>query len=182
MRPLTLACGLQVRPYRPDDAGAIHRAVESTRERLARWMPWVPYSTTVASYEAFIRQATRQEDEGTAIHRGLFTSDAVAGGLGAILDPVNREAEVGYWIVPAWEGRGAITEATTALLDHLFDDEGTHRVTIRAAVENTRSRAVARRLGFTEEGILREALVLGGVSVDAAISSILEPEWRERRD
>lgn len=181
MRERTLSGGVLVRAYGPDDARAIHAAVESTRERLARWMPWVPHATGEMAYRGFIRDATRQEDDGRAVHRGLFVGSTVVGGLGAGIDAMNREADVGYWVVPAWEGKGIVTEAVTLLLDHLFDVEGIHRAVIRAAVANARSRAVAERLGFVQEGVLREALVLQERSVDAAIYSMLEPEWRERR-
>lgn len=181
MGPVTLTGGLVVRAYRHDDAVRIHDAVDATRARLARWMPWVPHTTTVAAYRAFIEEARRREEDGVAVHRGIFDGDAAVGGLGATIDLVNREAEVGYWISPQWEGRGAVSAAVTALLDHLFEDFGLHRVVIRAAVANLRSRALAERLGFTQEGVLREALVLEGRSVDAALYSLLEDEWRERR-
>jgi RimJ/RimL family protein N-acetyltransferase len=60
----------------------------------------------------------------------------------------------------------------------LFAERDMHRITIRAAVENRRSRAVAKRLGFTLEGILRGSLLLDGEHTDAALYSLLVPEWK----
>ncbi len=169
-----------MRSYRPEDASALLAAVDADRDRLARWMPWVPHSTTVEAFAGFISAARRQEDDGLAFHRGLFDGDTVAGGCGATVDLVNREAEIGYWLGGAFEGRGVITEAVGGVLGFLFEDYAVHRVVIRAAVENVRSRAVAERYRFTEEGILREALILDDAPTDAVIYSLLEDEWRSR--
>jgi ribosomal-protein-serine acetyltransferase len=67
-------------------------------------------------------------------------------------------AEIGYWIDAGFEGRGLVTRTVGALLDHGFGPMGLRRVVIRTMVENVRSRAVARRLGFTEEGVIRDAV------------------------
>lgn len=181
MRPVTLSSGVVLRPYRVDDALALGAAVDRDRSRLGRWMPWVPHSTTPESFVAFITAARRLEDDGTAFHRGLFDGAVVAGGCGTTVDLVNREAEIGYWLGAVYEGRGLVTEAVGAMLGFLFDDYAVHRVVIRAAVTNVRSRAVAERYGFIEEGVQREALILDEVPTDAAMYSLLEDEWRRRR-
>ena len=182
MRETELGSGLLLRPYRIEDADAIHEAVEANRLRLIPTMPWAPYSTDVVASRAFITASARQEEEGIAIQRGLFSGLQFAGGVGASLEPINRVADIGYWIDEEWEGRGVVTEAVEALIDHLIDEERIHRFVIRAAVGNTRSRALAERLGFVFEGVLRQSLVLDDVPTDAAIYSLLAPEWRARRD
>lgn len=180
MRGATLASGLVMRAYRPSDAAALLTSVNTDRDRLAQWMPWVPHSTSKVSFESFIKRALLAEEDGLAFHRGIFDGDAIAGACGSNVDLVNREAEIGYWLGSAFEGRGVITEAVGKFLEFLFDDYEVHRVIIRAAVENTRSRAVAERHRFTLEGIQRESLILNEVPTDAAIYSMLEQEWRTR--
>ena len=54
---------------------------------------------------------------------------------------------------------------------------GLHRLEIRCAVENHRSSAVPRRLGFLEEGILREAEWLYDHWVDLRVFSMLAQDW-----
>jgi ribosomal-protein-serine acetyltransferase len=178
MRAVTLEHGVVMRPYRMEDTTRVFATIEAERTRLSRFMPWAPHSTAADSTEDFIRSARRQEADGTGFHLGLFHGQEALGAIGATVDLLNREAEVGYWIAAEWEGRGLITSGVIHLLGFLFDDYEIHRVVIRAAVENTRSRAIPERLGFTQEGVLREALVLEGVSTDAAIYSLLAPEWK----
>lgn len=180
MRDLLLPAGIEMRRWRAGDAAALFAAVEQDRTRLARWMPWVPYSTAEGAFGSFITDAVRAEDQGTAFHRGLFDGGRVVGGCGTSVDLVNLEADVGYWLAASHEGRGIVTAAVSAFLDFLFADYEVHRVVIRAAVDNIRSRAVAERLGFTAEGILRESLMLDDVPTDAAVYSMLDREWAAR--
>ena len=53
---------------------------------------------------------------------------------------------------------------------------------IRAAVGNARSRALPQRLGFREEGILREAERVGDAYLDVVVYSVLASEWRSPAD
>ena len=76
-----------------------------------------------------------------------------------------------------------MTSAVIALTDHAFDTWRLNRIEIRAAVGNRRSRAVPERLGFTEEGVLREAELVGDRYVDHVVYAILARDWstRDRR-
>ena len=53
-----------------------------------------------------------------------------------------------------------------------------NRIEIRAAVGNARSRAIPERLGFKQEGTLREAERVGDAYLDAVVYSMLGSEWR----
>ena len=57
-----------------------------------------------------------------------------------------------------------------------------NRVQLQSEPENVKSRAVAERLGFTQEGILREAELLHGRYVDSVVYGILASEWSERAE
>uniref|UniRef100_A0A942Y915 GNAT family N-acetyltransferase n=1 Tax=Neobacillus citreus TaxID=2833578 RepID=A0A942Y915_9BACI len=88
------------------------------------------------------------------------------------IDPDRGTAEVGYWLAAEGRGRGIMTDAVTAVLDHAFlpapeGGLGLFRVQWTAAPENVGSRRVAERVGFRFEGVLRGALVLRGRRSDA---------------
>ena len=50
-------------------------------------------------------------------------------------------------------------------------------MTICAATDNARSRAIPGRLGFTEEGLMREAGRTGTGYHDLVVYGLLEHEW-----
>jgi ribosomal-protein-serine acetyltransferase len=167
-----------MRQFEPSDAGDLLAAVDATRDRLARWMPWVPFATTVEDFADFIRVATRHGRVGSGMHCGLFDGDRLVGTVGASIGSLNYdEADVGYWVAESHEGRGLVAEAVSQLIDWLIGERDMYRITIRAAVANERSRSLAERLGFTYEGILRGSLLIGDDHVDAALYSLLADEW-----
>lgn len=71
-----------------------------------------------------------------------------------------------------------MTKACKACIDYAFNELKLHRLEIRCAVENERSRAIPERLGFTNEGTIREAEWLYDHFVDHVVYGMLEREWK----
>jgi ribosomal-protein-serine acetyltransferase len=90
----------------------------------------------------------------------------------------HRRVSLGYWLGEAYVGRGLMTRAARALCEEAFVGLGLNRVEIRAGVHNVRSRAVAQRLGFKEEGTLRQVLWLYDRGVDEVVYAMLAADWR----
>ena len=68
--------------------------------------------------------------------------------------------------------------AVAALVGHALTAWKLHRVEIRVATGNARSRAIPERLGFLREGTLREAERHGERFLDLDVFALLEPDWR----
>src|SRR5690606_33172656 len=66
-----------------------------------------------------------------------------------------RKFEIGYWVDNRYEGKGYVTEAVERITQFAFEELEANRVEIRCDPDNVRSRAVANRLDFELEGILR---------------------------
>lgn len=172
---LDLGEGAEVRVLEPEDAEEVFALVESNRERLREWMPWVDPTHGPADTRAFI-EGDRASDGLDAL--GIYVDGRYVGGIGIRPDPLHGDAEIGYWIGSAHEGRGLISRACRALVDHAFGALGLHRVTIRVAPHNTRSRAIPERLGFTQEGVMREAGRSGLGAHDLVVYGLLDREWK----
>jgi ribosomal-protein-alanine N-acetyltransferase len=78
----------------------------------------------------------------------------------------HKRAEVGYWLVPAARGRGAGRAAVSLLVDWAFETLGLDRVEITTTPDNAAARALAARLGFAEEGVMRARNCERGRRVD----------------
>lgn len=73
-----------------------------------------------------------------------------------------QSCQVGYGLAPDATGKGFMTEALAKVTDIAFAELGLHRIEINILPENTRSIAVARRCGFTHEGVTRHAYRIAG--------------------
>jgi len=90
--------------------------------------------------------------------------------------------ELGYWLDAAMEGKGVVTQACRTMVRHAFEEHELHKVEISCATDNTRSRAVAERLGFIQEGILRQTDRLHDRYVDSVFYGLLVDEWNARAE
>jgi ribosomal-protein-serine acetyltransferase len=168
--------GTVIRSFVPDDAETLAALIDANEERLERWFPWVAESRGPDGARAFIERARGSEVDLEG--NGIWVGPRLVGAIGMSVDMVAGGAEIGYWLDEAFERRGLVTSACRMFIDHAFQAMGLHRVTIRAAVQNGRSRAVAERLGFTEEGVMRGAgRVAGGDYVDLVVYGMLEDDW-----
>ena len=112
---------------------------------------------------------------------GLVVDGAIAGVAGFHgIERSDRSTTIGYWLAAPYQGRGLMTAVVRTLVDHAFDEWRLHRVELRAAPGNRRSRALAERLGFREEGLLREAERFGDEYRDLVLYAMLVSEWRRR--
>jgi [ribosomal protein S5]-alanine N-acetyltransferase len=135
--------------------------------------------------EAGIREQIAGQQERAAQGRGiqLAIADAQSDALwGEIIlhsfDWRNRRAEVGFWVVPGARGRGVGSAAVALAISWAFETYDLLRMEMTTTPENPAVPALARRLGFTQEGVLRARNVERGRRVDIIWFGLLREEWR----
>jgi len=167
-----------LRPLSEQDSARLYAAVDANRDHLRRFMAWLDTTRSAADIEAFRARAVEQETDGNGLSR-IIERDAQICGVVSLdrIDQWNRRGELGYWITRDLEGRGVCRRACARMIEYAFDELQLNRLTIAAAVDNRRSRALAERLGFTLEGIQRESEWLYDHYVDHAVYGLLRREW-----
>ena len=97
------------------------------------------------------------------------------------LDTVVRSATVGITIgeKDLW-GAGYGTEALSLLIEHLFSRLNLRRLQLDTWSGNERAIRAFRRLGFEEEGRLRDAVHGPGGYFDSIVMGLLRRDWRSR--
>jgi [ribosomal protein S5]-alanine N-acetyltransferase len=93
--------------------------------------------------------------------------------------PVTRTCQISYELAREAWGCGYMQEALRAALAWGFPQMSLNRIEARIHPDNSRSRALARRLGFLPEGVLREAGFWGGSHHDMQQGSLLAREYRD---
>ena len=160
--------GLLLRPLGAKD---LPRIVEACSDPLfARWLPWLRGGYTLERAEEFVTDfASSNWESGQPIWALCFEEDPDS--LIGVLDLRDRgqgEWEIGYWMRPEVRGRGLMITANHLALNHVFSSLGALRVMHYARVGNTRSRNVARRLGFVPEGVRRKPVARSGEDATAS--------------
>ena len=160
------------------DANELHALIEANRDHLAPWMPWAADETLEGTLE-FIRLTRRQLAANDGFQTAIVRRGRIAGVIGFHrVDWPNRATSIGYWLDERQQGRGIMTRAVRALVDHALVEWRLNRVEIRAAPENRRSRAIPDRLGFREEGVLHESEKVGERYLDSVVYGMLASAWQ----
>lgn len=177
-----VAADIEIKLLEPGDAEAIFALTARDRSYLREWLPWVDRTQSPADVRHFILEVViPQWRDIRGPQCGIWVEGELAGSIGCHpIDWQNRSCSLGYWIASPHQGRGIVTRCALAMIDHLFGEMGLHRVVIQCGTGNVRSCAVPRRLGFTQEGIAREAEWVGDRWVDLVVWSMLHAEWSLR--
>lgn len=164
------------------DAQEIFRLIDSNRPYLRQWLPWIDYTQSIVDELAYIRTVMDQYQENQSIACAIWYKGNIAGTISYHpVDWVNRKVEIGYWLGAQFQGNGLMTKACSTFIDYAFDDLKLNKVEIRCATGNDRSCAIPQRLGFTHEGISRQAEWLYDHYVDLHLYGLLVNEWRKNK-
>ena len=164
-------------------AEEVFALVEQNREYLDPWMPWVEATRSTDDIANWIRRGLEQLTRNDGWQAVLWYQDRIAGAIGyKPIDWPNMRVEIGYWLSAEFQGHGLMTDAVRAVTDYAFQEWELNRLEIRCAVENQRSAAIARRLGFAQEGILRQAFRVGEVYQDLLLFGMLRDDWLRTTD
>ena len=174
----TVGPDLHLRLLETGDAPVLYDLIERCREYLAEWLPWVPHVVDAEGCRSFIESVRNQNAAENGFSAGIWRDRELLGVIGLhYIDKANRITSIGYWLGEQYQGQGIMTRSCRELVDYVFADLGLNRVEIRCAVANRKSRAIPERLNFAQEGLLREAELLNGSFVEAALYSVLAKEW-----
>jgi len=166
-----------VRPLGAADAAELYALIEANRDYLAQWLPWAA-GQDLAATEKFLAEAEAQLARNDGFQAAIAPEGQIIGVAGFhSIDWTNRNTSIGYWLAEHAQGKGTMTTVVRALVDHAFTEWSLHRIEIHCAPANHRSRAIPERLGFREEGILRDVELINKQYLDSAVYGVLEEEW-----
>jgi ribosomal-protein-serine acetyltransferase len=167
---------LRLRTLTMADAAAFARHVAADAEHLGTHLPWPDTAAEPAGAREWL-ELYESGSDGRVLVAGALDGDEIVGG--ALLmhhEPATATVELGCWAIAAVEGMGVARASCQALIAYARGQLGVERVEWRTTTVNTRSRALAERLGFRHEGTLRSNFVLRGVRYDTDVLSLVGAE------
>lgn len=174
---------LVIRCYDPRDAALLKEAVDGSIEHLRPWMPWIRFEPQTLDEKVQLLRGFRGEfDLGTNFPYGIFNREETKqlGGSGFHARGGEGSLEIGYWVAADAIGQGIATEVTAVQTRVGFELCGLERIDIQVEPLNERSLAIPRKLGYTQEGVLRARLESGdgGPRRDSVLFTMLRDELR----
>jgi RimJ/RimL family protein N-acetyltransferase len=160
IEPFELVAGpLRLRPWQDGDVDDVWAALQDPQIRL-----WNGAGS--GSRDDVERMLAGRRDWSAGDHASWAIVDAGTGELlGSVslhsIDPVQSDAEIGYWTVPAARGRNIAALAVDAVCRWAFGTLPVERIELCHAVDNPASGRVAEKAGFVREGVLRRSYRYG---------------------
>lgn len=171
---------LLLRSFQQDDAAELFKAVDESRMHLRPWLRWVDATTKQEHIQQFIHRTLHQLHNQEALELGLVHNQHIIGGIGMHdWDHMLKKAQLGYWVRKEYEGQGIVNRALKRFIDFLFEKPGLNKIEIHFMPSNKRSAAVAERLGFKIEGVIRQSYFFNGKLEDLIITGLLKSEWEK---
>ena len=170
--------GAGLAPLEPWHADEFLASVADMRRHLAPWIPFAHSITDVDSARAFLRRFADAHAADTRHLFGIWRAGRLIGGvMFPTFDARGGICEIGVWLAPEEQGRGLMTRAVRHLIDWAIRERGMSRVEWHTDPRNSRSRAIAERLGMRYEGVRRSSHVVADERQDAEVWSLLAGEW-----
>lgn len=172
-----------MRPPELRDWESWARLRAESREFLVPWEPtWPRDVLTQASYRQRIRRYGEEarNDRGYAFFVFRKEDDAIVGGLNLthVHRGVTQSCSLGYWVGERFARNGYMSDAVLAIVGHVFDELGLHRIEAACVPTNEASRRLLTKAGFMQEGYAREYLRINGEWRDHLLFSYVATDPR----
>lgn len=170
---------LRLRMLVPENAPELFHLITENKLYLERWFGWAHDIKSEADCLDFIQQSMQKQKTHRSFDLGIWLDGQLIGMIGFLeINRVHRHAEIGYWIAEKHQGKGIVTQSVQAIMTYAFLEYKLNRIEILCSKDNLRSRALAERLGFKFEGIIREGYQFLGRFFDEACYSFLAKDFQ----
>ena len=178
---LRISPSVTVIPAAVADAGALASLVQENVAYLKKYLPKVATLTTVEACTVHLRHVLEDGEQHEVAEWHIIVSGKLCGAIRLNkIDLDNHKASIGYYISESCQGQGLATSSVRAVLAYCFDKLSFNRIELQCGSENLASQQVAKRLGFTWEGMLHQAELLDGEYIDLFVYGLLREDFRLR--
>ncbi|OPH52105.1 alanine acetyltransferase [Paenibacillus ferrarius] len=169
---------LTLKVLEQEDAPALFALTDGSRHYLREWLPWVDGTEQIENTKSFIQFCQNQQASNNGFQTGIWFNGEIAGCIGYhAIDWSNQKTSIGYWLGENYQGNGIMTKSCKRLVEYAFKELDLNRVEIRCGVGNLKSKAIPEKLGFRQEGHIREAEWLYDHYIDHLVYGLLRRDW-----
>ncbi len=164
--------------YDEHQAETVYALMDKNRARLREYFAWMDNYKSADDWRTFVQSAKKDFADGKRLPLTIMYHGEIVGDIMLTLTASYYfEGELSYWLDVDHSGNGIVTRAVRAIVDYAFGYRDYNRIVIRCAPQNTASCAVAERLGFVHEGVLRQDECIGETYNDLNLYAMLKQDW-----
>ncbi|GCD96750.1 GNAT family N-acetyltransferase [Embleya hyalina] len=178
MFAISLGDGAELRPLEPWRAEEFLAHMDRGREFVGRHIGLADVTSDLAGARAWLQSYADKAVTDTGRLYGIWLDGLLVGGvLFRTFDAAAGTCEAGCWLEPAAAGHGLATRGSRVIIDWAIRERGIHRVEWQVSDRNAPSINVAKRLGMTREGVLRQNYLYRGERQNTEVWAVLAHEW-----
>lgn len=171
---------IELQLLQPHHAEELFYLVDSNRQHLRKWLPWVDSISSPEHYKQIIHHWLQQFAEYSSLNLGIRYKNILVGCISLNhIDWFNYQTSIGYFLGEGFQGNGIMVRSTFALIHYTFHELKLHRIEISCGEHNWKSRAIPEKIGFIREGVLREGERLNNRFHNLIVYSMLAHEWKK---
>ena len=169
---------LVLRPVNIEDADSLHDSCYGDPDVMRYWD--LPASRDAQQTATRVEQSLSIDPAWHALWVVLIKGDDRPIGMVNYnhREPAARRLKVGYALARSHWRKGYMAEAMGGFLQYCFDELMTHRVEALVDHRNRQSVVFTERLGFRNEGLLRDRIRIAGEYRSVLMFALLEHEWQ----
>lgn len=172
---------IELRLLQEQHAEEVLSLLKQNQSHLQAELTWLNNQISLIDAKEYIRAGLERFAANNGLRAGIWLQDHLAGIVSLHnLVWVDRKGSLGYWLGASFQGQGLVTKACRVLINHSFNELKLNRLEIQCAPDNHRSRRIAERLGFTQEGVLRRSWWIQGRFVDQVVYGLLASDWQDK--
>lgn len=165
-----------------EDSQTVFKLVDSQREYLGKWLPFVQYTQKVEDTKNWIKSTLNGYQERREYNFSIQKNNKLIGLIAFNSTNINlNQTEIGYWISENEQKQGIVTKSVKALCEFGFNELSFNKIIIKCGTDNLLSKSIPKRLGFQLDGIERDGEVLSDNNYrDLEIYTMLKREYIQR--
>lgn len=173
---------IELRLLQEQHAEEVLALLDGSRNFLAEWQPNLADIKTLDNAKDMIRNGLQRFAQNKGFLAGIEYNGQLAGTISCNeIDWVKQSVIMGYWLGEQFQGKGLVTQSCRAIIDYAFNIWKLNRIEINVASGNLKSRAIPERLGFVQEGVLRQRYYVNGRFEDGVIYGLLASDWQKEK-
>ncbi|MED4532379.1 GNAT family protein [Metabacillus fastidiosus] len=168
---------LYLRLIEKNDEENIFSLINNSRDYLRQWLSWVDNTRKLEDTKEFIKICLKGITENKNMTSVILFQGQIVGLVGYEINWSNKTACIGYWLGEEFQKNRIMNRVVKALTNYVFTNLNLNKVEIRVAEGNKRSRNIPEKLGYVNEGCIRQVEWLYDRYVNHVVYGILAEEW-----